>query len=43
MYEFDVKKAVDGCVEWIRDWFRRNGDGCTAVLGVSGGREYRAI
>ena len=39
MYEFDVKKAVDGCVEWIRDWFRRNGDGCTAVLGVSGGKD----
>lgn len=39
MYEFNVKKAVDGCVEWIRNWFRRNGDGCTAVLGISGGKD----
>ena len=24
-------------VEWIRDWFKKNGDGCKAVIGISGG------
>lgn len=27
------------CVEWIRDWFERNGKGCCAVLGMSGGKD----
>lgn len=39
MYEFDVKKATEGCVEWIRGWFERNGDGCPAVIGISGGKD----
>ena len=24
-------------VEWIYNWFHENGDGCTAVVGLSGG------
>jgi len=39
MANFDVKKAVDACVEWIRNWFEENGKGCKAVLGVSGGKD----
>ena len=27
------------CVEWIRGWFDRNGKGCPAVLGMSGGKD----
>ena len=33
----DAKKAKDGAVQWIRDWFEENGKGCNAVVGISGG------
>ena len=29
----------DQCVAWIRDWFGRNGSSCSAVLGMSGGKD----
>ena len=37
--EFDAKKAKDATVEWIRDWFEKNGPGCNAVVGISGGKD----
>ncbi len=36
---FDVKKVTAQCVEWIRDFFEKNGKDCTAVLGISGGKD----
>ena len=36
---FDAKKAKDGAVQWIRDWFEENGKGCNAVIGISGGKD----
>ena len=36
---FDAKEVKDACVQWIRDWFRENGPGCNAVLGISGGKD----
>ena len=27
------------CVEWIRRFFKENGDGCNAVIGISGGKD----
>ncbi|MBQ7652850.1 MAG: NAD(+) synthase [Clostridia bacterium] len=39
MYKFNVEKAVDDCVAWLRDWFDKNGCGCNAVLGISGGKD----
>ena len=39
MYQFDVNKAIDDCCRWIQDWFAENGDGCPAVLGISGGKD----
>ncbi len=39
MYNFDVKKAKDECVKWIRKFFEENGQGCKAVLGISGGKD----
>ena len=39
MYEFDVVDATEKCVEWIRNWFEKNGKGCTAVVGISGGKD----
>ena len=39
---FDRVKVKDDCVEWIRAFFRENGEGCNAVLGISGGK-YSSI
>lgn len=39
MYCFDVKDATEKCVAWIKNWFAENGDGCNAVLGISGGKD----
>lgn len=39
MYNFDVAKNTEALIEWIRDWFDKNGKGCKAVLGISGGKD----
>ena len=36
---FDATKVKNDCVEWIRDFFKKNGDGCNAVVGISGGKD----
>ena len=36
---FDAKKAKDGCVAWIREFFEKNGPDCNAVVGISGGKD----
>lgn len=36
---FDALKIKNECVEWIREFFEKNGKGCTAVLGISGGKD----
>ncbi len=36
---FDAKKVKDECVEWIREFFEKNGKGCNAVVGISGGKD----
>lgn len=36
---FDAKSVKDKCVEWIRDFFEHNGKECTAVVGISGGKD----
>lgn len=38
-YSFDVKKEKEGVIEWIKNWFEKNGNGCNAVLGLSGGKD----
>ena len=37
--EFDAKKATQATVAWIRDWFEKNGPGCNAIVGISGGKD----
>lgn len=39
MYNFDVEKACEECIAWIKDFFEENGKGCNAVLGISGGKD----
>ena len=36
---FDAVKAKNSCVEWIKDFFDKNGQGCNAVVGISGGKD----
>lgn len=36
---FDAKKVTNDVVAWIRDWFERNGKGCNAIIGISGGKD----
>ncbi len=36
---FDVKKVTHDVIAWIRDWFERNGKGCNAIIGISGGKD----
>ena len=36
---FDVKKTTEECVEWIRDFFEKNGKNCNAIVGISGGKD----
>lgn len=36
---FDALRIKNECVEWIRDFFEKNGKGCNAVLGISGGKD----
>ena len=39
MHKFNVEKIKNELVQWIKDWFEMNGKGCTAVLGLSGGKD----
>lgn len=36
---FNAQKIKDDCVAWIKDFFEKNGPGCNAVVGVSGGKD----
>ena len=41
--KFNAQKAKDLCVQWIREWFESNGDGCNAVIGISGGKDSSVV
>ena len=36
---FNVEKITDQCVDWIREFFDKNGKDCNAVVGISGGKD----
>ena len=40
---FDAKKTKDDAVNWIRDFFEKNGRGCNAVVGISGGKDSSVV
>lgn len=39
MVEFDAKKVIEQASAWIVDFFEKNGRGCNAVIGISGGKD----
>ena len=40
---FDALKVKNECVQWIRDFFEENGKGCSAVVGISGGKDSSVV
>lgn len=43
MYNFDAKKTKDECVKWIQEFFEKNGPGCNAIVGISGGKDSSVV
>lgn len=43
MSNFDVRKATNDCVQWIKDFFEKNGKDCMAVVGISGGKDSSVV
>lgn len=39
----DCLKIKDECVNWIRDFFEKNGKGCNAIIGISGGKDSSTV
>lgn len=39
----DPKKTKNEIVQWIRDYFQKNGPGCSAVVGISGGKDSSIV
>ena len=40
---FNANKVTQDCIQWIRDWFEVNGQGCNAVIGISGGKDSSIV
>ena len=40
---FNAEKIKNECVQWIRDFFEKNGPGCNAVIGISGGKDSSIV
>lgn len=36
---FDAEKVKNEIVQWIRKFFEENGNGCNAIIGISGGKD----
>jgi len=40
---FDAKKTKDKLIDWLRDYFEKNGNNCNAVVGISGGKDSSTV
>lgn len=36
----EIKNKI---IKWIQDWFKKNGSGCKAVVGISGGKDSSVV
>lgn len=43
MKEFNAVEVKDRIVEWIREFFEKNGPDCNAVVGISGGKDSSIV
>ena len=39
----EIKKITNDLVNWVRDWFDRNGKDCNAIIGISGGKDSTVV
>ena len=42
-YKFDIEKTTEELISWISDWFKKNGNGCNAIVGISGGKDSSVV
>ena len=40
---FNAEKVKNDLVNWIRDFFKQNGKGCNAIVGISGGKDSSVV
>ncbi|MBR4314958.1 MAG: NAD(+) synthase, partial [Lachnospiraceae bacterium] len=40
---FDAKVELNRIIEWIRNWFEKNGPTAKAVIGISGGKDSTIV
>lgn len=40
---FNAKEIKERIIKWIKDWFSENGDGCKAIVGISGGADSSVV
>lgn len=43
MSDFNAKQVTYELIQWIRKFFKENGDGCNAVIGISGGKDSSVV
>ncbi|WP_346961378.1 NAD(+) synthase [Clostridium sp.] len=43
MIKIDIKEVKGQIIKFIKDWFEDNGDGCNAVVGISGGKDSSVV
>lgn len=40
---FNAKKVKEDLIQWIRDWFAKNGPGCNCIVGISSGKDSTVV
>lgn len=43
MTYFNAEKTRDDLVNWLKNWFEKNGPDCKAVIGISGGKDSTIV
>ena len=39
----NIEEVKVNAVNWVKDWFSKNGDGCNAIVGISGGKDSSVV
>ncbi len=39
----NIENIKEACISWIRDFFEKNGKGCNAIVGISGGKDSSVV
>ena len=42
-YKFNAEKTTHELIQWIREWFEKNGTSCNAIIGISGGKDSSVV